>query len=1204
MKLRRLFLAGFKTFADKTELELSDGITAVVGPNGCGKSNIADAILWALGEQNPRLLRGSEIKDFIFAGAERRKPTGLAEVRLVLDNSDGSLPLEYSEIAITRRIYRSGESRFYINGTPCRLKDIVDLFLDTGMGRGAYSFVGQNEVDAVLSARPEDRRELVEEAAGVQKYRARKREALRKLETAELNLTRIRDILAELETQREPLREQAAVAERYLEITSRLREVEQDALVAEIHRCDYELYSARAEREEAIAEVAQLEEQLARLEREAASVRESLAEAEAERDAGLAARQNAASACERIERELQLVQERLRNAEQSAQENEVEIRTLGERDGRLRSALERDRAAITRVAEQRKEREDALKSAQELLAEKEEAARRAEEAGRDQAQAQRRLMAERAARESALTACRTRLDEARARCGELDRARGELAQALEAASLALAQAREAASGCMQEVQHSEAAHAEALKRVQEAEDLKERLDREAAACRRRFMERTARLQALEETIAAGEGLFQGVRAVLQASREGALSGKFVTVADALSAPDRLRTALDVALGSSSQNLICGTAAEAREAVEWLKAGRRGRATFLPLEILEPPQGFPAAALSGLPGAVGVASDLVRCDRAHRKAIDLLLNRVAIFEDLDSAIEGSRRLRGWSRIVTLEGELLTPGGAITGGDGPGRGPQLVRRKGEVDDLRLEVERLAQDLQARESRAKDAANQATQAAEAVQEAASAAASARTRLAAAERDVQACSRELETLEQRRTEAEAQRKRLAETISALEEEARGWMEAIEQDRLKDTSLDDALETVRAEAERCAAEVSRLRAEVTEHRIELGRLQEQERALKRSIASQETALAEVLAGREDRLRRREELGRAIIEGREREEELRTQLAAAQDVLAEARCRFDAWETERKQRLEKSFRLSGAIKETSDRRSQMVRTIHETDLRIARLEVRLSQAAQRLASEYEMTLEEALAAPEPPPMDRDSVAEIARLRREARAMGNVNTGAVEEFRRLTERYDFLSEQKADLERASAELRATIAEIDRNTRTVFLETFHAVQEQFQRLFERLFGGGTARLALTRPDDILETGIDIIVQPPGKRPQSLSLLSGGERALTAISLLFSFLAVRTSPFVVLDEVDAPLDGSNVDRFVDLLRDFARTTQFLVITHNPATIEAASSWYGVTMQEPGVSRVISYDPPAQLRSRQAPSADTAPAAPTSTG
>lgn len=1181
MKLRRLSLAGFKTFADKTDIELGDGVTAVVGPNGCGKSNIADAILWVLGEQNPRLLRGSETRDFIFSGSDRRKPLGMAEVRLTVDNADHALPVEFAEIEVSRRVYRSGESRYAINGTQCRLKDIVDLFLDTGMGRGAYSFISQSEVDAVLSAKPEDRRELFEEAAGVQKYRARKREAMRKLEQAEANLTRINDIVHELERQREPLRSQAGIAERYITMTERLRTIEVGVLISEIQRADYELYAARRDRDLDIAAVSEYDDRLAGMERQGLTVRERLAEAESELETAGLSRQGATTSVERAAHQLQLTLERAANAEATAATLESDIRDLTAREQEAEASAKKDRAALERLVTSDHERRGALTKARTRLEAAQAVVAEIERAGRDRAQEQRRLQAERTGREAALAACTARLDECERRLHDLA---GEVAGHAETVAQA-AQADEIAQGRVAALEADASASAsrasEQAEVVRGADGARARVAAEADAMRRRSVEIGARLKTLREIHESGEGLFQGVRSVLQAARSGELKGTYHTVVDVLGTPERIRTAIEVALGADAQSLICARDSEARDAVAWLKAERKGRATFLPLTLMDPPPSMRAGDLANTPGAIGVAADLVEFENDVAPAIRLLLGRVVVLEHVDAAITASRKLRGWRRLVTVEGETLSPGGALTGGSLPAKAGHLVSRKGEMDDLArdlaatdAELAALQHSTEAAQADLDRAKAQAAAASEAANRQASA-------LLEARRDAASAQRELAAARSRADDLAAEALRTEHARDALAREQGEWQAALAAHEAKDSRLDGDIAEAETRALKAAHVCDEARRAVVELEIESGRLSEQVRAARIALERAERSVADTRADRLAKQAQREQAARSIAEAESGRAVLESAGVAARERLDECEQVYERWRVERQSRLQESFTLAETIKETTERRRVTMENLHEEELRIARLEVRMAQHAQRLTEDYSMTLEEALAAPDPGEMDRDTLNEIVRLRRELRAMGTVNTGAAEEFRRLTERFDFLEGQRSDLQSASASLRETIAEIDLSTRAVFMETFEAVSAEFRRLFRRLFGGGDTRLELTDPDDLLETGIEVIAQPPGKRSGSLALLSGGERALTAAALLFSFLAVKPSPFVVLDEVDAPLDGPNVEKFAGLVADFARDTQFLIVTHNPTTMESAPRWYGVTMQEPGVSRVVSFCP-----------------------
>ncbi|HSV75017.1 MAG TPA: chromosome segregation protein SMC [Chthonomonadales bacterium] len=1184
MRLKKLHLTGFKSFADKTEIEFSEGLTAVVGPNGCGKSNIGDALLWVLGEQNPRLLRGADARDVIFSGAEKRKPLGMAEVRLTVDNADGTLPIDFAEVAVSRRVYRSGESQYLLNNTPCRLKDIVDLFLDTGMGKGAYAFVSQTEVDAVLSARPEDRRELFEEAAGIKKYRVRKREAVRKLEHAEANLTRVRDIVAELERQREPLREQAENARRYLALAERLAQIEVDLLVSEVRTADYELYAARRDLEMDQQAIGGLDRELADLERQGQAASDRLAAAEQELETARLSHQGALTAVERAESRLALLRERSTAHERTADGLDAELRALNERAASLVHDLQGIEREMDRMTATEATGADELKAARAELRDVERRLAEAQRADQDRQGALRRLAADRAAREASLTAKRDALETTAAR---LHASRAEAAAIEADAGRACRRLQELVAG------HEALAEAtaEAGRRHAAADAARESLAgrveparAELRAAEGAFAECETRLTALSDMQRSGDGYYQGVRAVLSAARLGKLKGEYTPVVELLRVPSRLRVAIEVALGSSAQDVLCNTEDDARQAIAWLKQQRAGRATFLALPLLRPPATLTPSGRTGDDGIVGVASELVGADPCHAPAIRLLLGRCLVAENLEAAVAASRTQRGWSRIVTIEGEVLTPGGALTGGSLHGRGAHLVGRKGEIDDL-------TRDMPARRDAAVAARGRLDELTAELERTARDAADAAAELGRLRVEAASASRDREAAEREADRLRAAAKAALAWMADLEREEAASREALQQlerevaaTAQKDASFDEAYEQARRLHGELICRRDAAAGRLTELEVKAGKQGERLRALRHAAAGARSSLEHSRAAIADKQSRREQ---TAAEWRETREEL----ARTDERLGEARLNlqrcdglFQAWRDRRQAALQESFEKASATKQKTEERAARFHGVHDAELRIARLEVKLAQASERLQQEYAISQEEALAREDPAEVDRSTAQEIARLRRELRQMGQVNTGAAEEFDRVTERLTFLSTQRDDIEASRRSLLGTISEIDESTRGVFLETFEAVSAQFQGIFHRLFGGGLTRLRLTDPSDLLETGIEIIAQPPGKKPQLLSLLSGGERALTAVALLFAFIAVRPSPFVLLDEVDAPLDGPNVEKFVSLVRDFSERTQFLLITHNPTTIEAAPRWYGVTMRDAGVSTVIAYRVPPQ--------------------
>jgi chromosome segregation protein len=702
---------------------------------------------------------------------------------------------------------------------------------------------------------------------------------------------------------------------------------------------------------------------------------------------------------------------------------------------------------------------------------------------------------------------------------------------------------------------------------------------------RRLAEQAARLRVLEETESALEGYYVGVKSVTKAAQTGKLNGRYELVADAIRVPANLDTAIEIALGGSLQDIITDTESEAKSAIRYLNETRGGRATFLPLDALRAPD-VPDAlrrAAKQYSGVLGSAADLVGFDADVRDAVHVLLARVLIVDDLDTATRVSRQLsREFAKIVTLGGEVVVPSGAITGGAQGRPGPNLLGRKREVNELTDAVRIARADVERLKGAEADARAAETAARQAVRDAESAVQSARDAAADAERKAQT----------KRADAD----RLGRESASLRERAKTLAESVATDRAREANLqaavadagtaDEGAQASREELQKRQASLAVRRdeaqAQVRKLSSELATLRERARTLARDAErARENALRATI-GAEERTRRADE-ARALIAREDAGAEARiAERDAARLSLAENTANLEKWRSGRQTLLAENFSLTERIKIAHKQAAEAAATAATARQKSARVETQAEQLAERLFTEYELLPEDAIAQTGGAPVDKDVAQEIARLRREIKSLGAVNTGAIEEYERLSERSRFLTEQRADLMSAKERLVAAITEIDESTRGVFAETFNAVGIAFGRLFSRLFGGGTTELVLTNPDDILETGIEILAEPPGKKRQSLALLSGGERALTATALLFAFLEVRPAPFCVLDEVDAPLDGANVEKFASLLRDFGQQSQFIVITHNATTMEAAPLWFGITMQEPGVSRGISLKVP----------------------
>lgn len=1186
MRLKRLTLHGFKTFADKTEITFAPGVTAIVGPNGSGKSNLLDSLLWVLGEQKTSALRAAKASDVIFAGSGKRKPMGMAEVSLTVDNEDRFLPLDFSEVTVTRRAYRNGETEYLLNKTQCRLKDITDLFLDTGVGRGAYAIVNQSEVDSILSARAEDRRELFEEAAGIKKYRVKKREAQRKLEATDANLLRIHDITSEVDANLAPLAAQAASARRFNELSERLREIEVGQLAADYKRLADEIAALQIQSETADAEATQAREVAAEGEAQTATMGQTIADAEAQMDTARTAQQAAMTRTERAEGQIALSAERKTSAQKTVETVETDVAALQTEKERFQTEAQ----ALTETA---REAENAVAVANRELATVEataqEAARTLTELSRTAAgqEADYLTLARKlAAQKAELESLRVRIASRDAEVSDADARAGtreaeaitasddfkSLDAATETAKKVLAETRRVLT---EEREPARIAATDAVTKASEARQARER----------RLAEQAARLRVLEETESALEGYYVGVKSVTKAAQANRLPGRYELVADAIRVPADLDTAIEIALGGSLQDIITDTEAEAKTAIRYLNETRGGRATFLPLDSLRAPD-VPDAlrkAAKQYSGVLGSAADLVGFDADVRAAVHVLLARVLIVDDLDTATKVSRQLsREFGKIVTLGGEVVVPSGAITGGAQGKPGPNLLGRKREVTELTSAVKIARADVERLKTAEADARTAETVARQAVRDAEAAVQSARDFAADAERKAQT----------KRTDAE----RLSRESASLRERAKVLAESVAADRAREANLqaavadagtaDEGAQASREELQKRQASLAVRRdeaqAQVRKLSSELATLRERARTLARDAErARENALRATI-GAEERTRRADE-ARALIAREEAEAIPRAaERDAARVALAEHTANLEKWRSARQTLLAENFALTERIKIAHKHAAEASAQAATARQKSARVETQAEQLAERLFTEYELLPEDAIAQTGGAPVDRDVAQEIARLRREIKSLGAVNTGAIEEYERLSERSRFLTEQRADLLAAKERLVAAISEIDESTRGVFAETFHAVGIAFGKLFSRLFGGGSTELVLTNPDDILETGIEILAEPPGKKRQSLALLSGGERALTATALLFAFLEVRPAPFCVLDEVDAPLDGANVEKFASLLRDFGQQSQFIVITHNATTMEAAPLWFGITMQEPGVSRGISLKVP----------------------
>ncbi len=1177
MKLKKLELCGFKTFPLPTELVFHDGITAIVGPNGCGKSNVIDAIRWVMGETSAKGLRGDSMEDVIFSGSDARKATNLAEVTLTLAEAQGALPDRfgaYHEVAITRRLDRSGESDYFINKIPCRLKDITELFMDTGLGRRAYSVVEQGRIDAILSAKPRDRRFLIEEAAGITKYKSRKDEAVRRMEQTSQNLERLGDVIGEVRREMNALKRQAARAEAFKALRGEKRRLERDLLVA----AWLDLGLRRGE----------AEERLARRQEEAAAARA--------RSDGLGARLETGR--------LRLLDEE--RALEARQRGVYHLRSqITERESRL-GFLDREiQGMVARAAQARGEAGEAEARAAALAAElaalAEErrqvaariegragvvaalAAEHREAVGREAdfaaaLERERRgvlaALGELTRNGHGLDHARRQREEALRRLEGMGRHQADVAaklRDLEAETLGRGAELAAAEGARDELRRERAALEEAVKA---ARSRRAGRAREVEEARRGLSTDQSRLQGLEQLRDSREGYGAGVRAVLEDARRTGQNGVHGVVADAIAAPAEYEAALEAALGERLQSVIVAGGARAVAAVGHLKAKRAGRATFAPLGLrAAAPIASPAGA-----GSRGRLLDLVEVAPAYVQLAQGLLADVYVVETLEQAL-GLWEGGAGATLVTLGGEAVSPAGVISGGVGKGDGAGLLRQSREIRELRQGVAARAAAVVGLEAGLAELDGEIEALGARLEEARDEGHRRDLQVVHLAKDLAQLRERRERLEERREALELEREDLGEAaerfggeVARLEAERVGLAAAQGEAEARVAAVTEAVARAREE-------VRAAQAVLTRHQVEdAGDRQRQEGLAERLRAGS--------TSREHVVRRAEKLrgegaelegalggkGEELARVRRELEVLGVELGRQEAGVGELATRLDGVRGE----LTAEEKAAAQARREGD---EAARRLNEAELGARELELMGHALAERCRERLAVDLGAEATAGTSEGFD-PAVAEarVRVLEAELAGFGEINLLAIEEFADRKERFEFLETQRRDLEESLAALKQAIARINRVSRERFAETFEKVRDTFRDLFPQLFRGGEAELLLTDADDLLETGVEIVARPPGKRPQHIGLLSGGEKALTAVALIFAIFLVKPSPFCILDEVDAPLDEANIGRFSELLRTMAGASQFLLITHNKSTMEAADHLYGVTMGEPGMSKIVS--------------------------
>ena len=1175
MVLKSLILQGFKSFPDRTEIKFLGGMTAIVGPNGSGKSNISDAIRWVLGEQSSRSLRGAKMEDVIFGGTAKRGPVGFAEVSLILDNSTGVFRSPFAEIMVTRRYYRSGESEYSLGKKHCRLRDIRELFMDTGLGLDGYSSIGQGRIDEILSLRSEDRRGVFEEAAGITKFRARKEEAERRLAATEDNLTRIRDLYDELGRQLEPLEKQAEKTEKFLVLRDELRVLEVSLWLEQLERlkseaekrsrdaevCRRQLENAKSEQERRYQQAEQLTADLHAIDRETEALRTSLREAES-REAGQASRiavlranlENCRANLERVHRENE---ERAKQAEKLTEQFSAQQTRIAELEQSSAEARERLAAQEGRLAQHR-EVESAAAAALE----------RAEQARAAAQNEQHTLALERTAAQTGLAGMDGQQD-------NLHRAlenAGDRLKAVQEEQSALESRVSAGQTALRQAQTKTGEADAALRQAKADADALGTALRQAESALTDARNRAAMLRDMQRDY---DGFARSVRSVMQQAGRGRLSGVHGPVSALLSTENRFVTAIDTALGASASSIVVGSAEDGRACIEYLRRTDGGRATFLPLDTIRPAS-LRESGLDRERGCCGTADTLVQFDETYGAVVRSLLARTVVCENMDAALALARSRGHRFRIVTLDGQIIQPGGAMTGGSAS-RGTGALARAGRLRAAEEQAERCEAARKTAEQRFR-AAEKRLHACETACETQNAAlrrqAEAQAALAAACTQHRALlgsaqARQEELMQQQRS-MEMEKQRSAEVLASFDAREAQVGTQLRDAETRVQTCRDALARLRTEAAEQEAQLAGQRTALTRTEAELS-------GEKRALEQMRTLRCETdagLSGAADSIKRYE------CECERIQDELAEEKAAHERSETLARTLREQLEQTGKRREQVEERRTAVRRDAQDAGEQilgMEREASRLENRAGQLKAEEAQLLGRMWESYELTPTPAAALAQPlddPAAARERAHE---LRGEIRALGSVNPDAVEEYRRVRERYAFMGGQKDDLERAQRGLYRVIDRLTVNMKEIFASEFARLNVLFGQTFREIFGGGHAELALADTSDILSCGIDIRVSLPGKAVKTITLLSGGEKAFVAITLYFAILKLRPAPFCVLDEIEAALDDVNVQRYAKYIRKLTDFTQFIVITHRRGTMEEADMLYGVTMQEQGVSKLL---------------------------
>lgn len=1175
MLLRTLEMQGFKSFPDKTQLKFGKGITAVVGPNGSGKSNISDAVRWVLGETSTKSLRGSKMEDVIFGGTSSRKPLGFAQVLLTLDNSDGSLKDKNEVVTVMRRYYRNGDSEYRIDGEVVRRKDVHELFMDTGLGADGYSMVGQGKIDSIISAKNEDRRELFEEAAGISRFRHKRRDAERRLEQAQENLVRLLDILGELESRVGPLKTQSEKAKKFLEYSDEKKNLEIGVWLNKINRFTSELREQEHKIDAVEASYEICEKELADIEQELERISDAAA---------------------KINIEIEQVRVQMSAYEEQALRKDGEIKVI-------RANLEHNNDTIERLKNEINSADDSSVSLDEQIAQKHEAVKESEEKsaqkreelqnvlGRleklqneDKAYSQKYSDLNKALMELTVrltdyrvkaSRSRSSIDEINNRSNSVDDAIFDCESMLKKAMAQKNESEENIAFVNDRIQQGENAMQGYQLRLKSKNDAAQALKDKVETLSRSLEEKNSKARMLSDLEKNMEGFSGAVKAVMKQAGTKNLSGIHGPLSQLISVDNEYSTAIEVALGAAMQNIVVSSESDAKRAINFLKQNKQGRATFLPISAIKP-RYMDEHNLDDNFGFIDTASNLVECDDKYKDIVSNLLARVMVVEDIDCAIGISKRYNNKYKIVTLDGQVMNPGGSMTGGS-RSRSAGILSRSNLIEELKNDAKKIAQELDEVSAQYKEAVQNANRAAAELQGADADLRNAKEDLIMAQADDKLLGDRIESLKNQKQNLLGEKENSAQRILSLKEEEKQANEQVDAVQNEIDSTENSLRELSDGADQLSVQRDEIRSTAESINLELVTLAKDIEASKQSIedlhfrkTTQSTRVSEITAEIELIEKNNEELLRQI-------EAVEQEAAALREKATLAQQDINVRITQRNELEKNSVLLRSTEKEKTADKEKLSSNLVRLEEHKNNMRKEYDELNDMLFEQYELTRQQAQ---ELGIVIEDISAAKKRLHEikvAIRGLGSINVGAIEEYKEVSQRYEFLKEQIDDIESSKSELKKIIDDLTASMSEKFLTQFRKINDEFKISFADFFGGGKGELILEEPDNCLESAIEIKIQPPGKSVQNINLFSGGEKSLAAMALLFSVLKVTPSPFCIYDEVEAALDDVNVERFAKYMRKMTDKTQFISITHRRGTMEEADVLYGVTMQEKGVSKLL---------------------------